>query len=90
MFGWYRPKSVSPSRKNYDKDQDNYKNYKVGYSIDKDASDRKRILDSVETKQLYTREESKAIEDKIDDIVKEAREGKFKKYTVDKAPLRYM
>lgn len=50
--------------------------------------ERHKILDSVDTKKLFGRDESAIIEWNIDNIVKEAKDGKFKRYTVDKAPLR--
>ena len=91
MFGWHRPRSVSPGKgKNYDGDNDAYKNYNIHYTIDKDASDRKRCMDSIETKLMFTKEEIEAIEDKLDDVVQQGRDGKYKKFTMDKAPLRFI
>ena len=49
---------------------------------------RKKVLDSVDTKQLFDETETAIIEWNIDNIVKDARAGKFKRFTVDKAPLR--
>ena len=56
--------------------------------VDRDNDERKKILDSVDTKTLFDKTESAIIEWNIDNIVKEAKEGKFKRYTVDRAPLR--
>ena len=56
---------------------------------DKEESDRKRILDSVDTKRLFDKTESAIIEWNIDNIVSEANRGKFRECTVDRAPLRY-
>ena len=56
--------------------------------VDRDGDDKKKILDSVDTKTLFDKTESAIIEWNIDNIVKEARDGKFKRYTVDRAPLR--
>ena len=50
--------------------------------------EREKILDSVDTKRLFGRTECDIIEWNIDNIVKQAKEGKYKRYTVDKAPLR--
>ena len=62
-------------------------NYKIAM-VDRDNDERKKILDSVDTKTLFDKTESAIIEWNIDNIVKEAKEGKFKRYTVDRAPLR--
>lgn len=56
--------------------------------VDRDGDENKKILDSVDTKTLFDKTESAIIEWNIDNIVQEAREGKFKRYTVDRAPLR--
>ena len=83
-------RSVSPSKKNYDKDQDNYKNYKIEYILDKDESDRKRVVDSVDIKSLFDEVEMENIEKEIDGIISDVRERKFKTYTVDRSRLRYL
>ena len=62
-------------------------NYKIAM-VDRDNDERKKILDSVDTKTLFDKTENAIIEWNIDNIVKEAKEGKFKRYTVDRAPLR--
>ena len=49
---------------------------------------RRKVLDSVDTRQLFDETETAIIEWNIDQIVKEARRGKYKRFTVDKAPLR--
>ena len=49
---------------------------------------RRKVLDSVDTRQLFDETETAIIEWNIDNIVKEARRGKYKRFTVDKAPLR--
>ena len=79
---------MSPSKKNYDKDQDNYKNYKIEYILDKDESDRKRVVDSVDIKSLFDEIEMGNIEKEIDGIIKDVRERKFKTHTVDRSRLR--
>ena len=89
MFGFYRPRSVSPSKKNYDKDNDNYKNYKVNYIIDKDESDKKRVLDSVDTLKFFDDIEMEKIETELDGVVDDARMKKFKPHTVETTRLRF-
>ena len=79
---------MSPSKKNYDKDNDNYKNYKVNYIIDKDESDKKRVLDSVDTLKFFDDIEMEKIETELDGIVDDARMRKFKKHTVETTRLR--
>ena len=49
---------------------------------------RRKVLDSVDTKQMFDETETAIIEWNIDNIVKDARLGKYKRFTVDKAPLR--
>ena len=49
---------------------------------------RRKVLDSVDTKQMFDETETAIIEWNIDNIVMEARLGKYKRFTVDKAPLR--
>ena len=49
---------------------------------------KRKVLDSVDTKQLFDETESAIIEWNIDNIVKEARRGTYRRFTVDKAPLR--
>ena len=84
----YSVRSVSPSTKNYDKDNDNYKNYKVNYIIDKDESDKKRVLDSVDTVKFFDDIEMEKIETELDGVVDDARMRKFKKHTVETTRLR--
>ena len=79
---------MSPSKKNYDKDQDNYKNYKVNYIIDKDESDKKRVLDSVDTVKFFDDIEMEKIETELDGVVDDARMRKFKSHTVETTRLR--
>ena len=79
---------MSPSKKNYDKDNDNYKNYKINYIIDKDESDKKRVLDSVDTVKFFDDIEMEKIETELDGIVDDARMRKFKKHTVETTRLR--
>ena len=79
---------MSPSKKNYDKDNDNYKNYKVGYIIDKDESDKKRVLDSVDTVKFFDDIEMEKIETELDGVVDDARMKKFKTHTVETTRLR--
>ena len=86
--GMYFFRSVSPSKKNYDKDQDNYKNYKVNYIIDKDESDKKRVLDSVDTIKFFDDIEMEKIETELDGVVDDARMKKFKSHTVETTRLR--
>ena len=81
-------RSVSPSKKNYDKDNDNYKNYKVNYIIDKDESDKKRVLDSVDTVKFFDDIEMEKIETELDGVVDDARMKKFKSHTVETTRLR--
>ena len=81
-------RSVSPSKKNYDKDNDNYKNYKVNYIIDKDESDKKRVLDSVDTVKFFDDIEMEKIETELDGVVDDARMKKFKPHTVETTRLR--
>ena len=83
-------RSVSPSKKNYDKDQDNYKNYKVNYIIDKDESDKKRVLDSVDTVKFFDDIEMEKIETELDGVVDDARMKKFKSHTVETTRLRLL
>ena len=47
-------------------------------------------MDSIETKLMFSKEEIEAIEDKLDDVVQQGRDGKYKKFTMDKAPLRFI
>ena len=56
--------------------------------METEKEERRKIFDSVDTKILFDKTESAIIEWNIDNIVKEARQGKFKRYTVDRAPLR--
>ena len=79
---------MSPSKKNYDKDNDNYKNYKVNYIIDKDESDKKRVLDSVDTVKFFDDIEMEKIETELDGMVDDARMRKFKRHTVETTRLR--
>ena len=53
-----------------------------------EASDKKRILESVETESLFDKTSASIIEWNIDNIVSEAKRDKFKPCTVDRAPLR--
>ena len=86
---WFPYRSVSPSKKNYDRDQDNYKNYKIEYILDKDESDRKRVVDSVDIKSLFDEIEMENIEKEINETINDCRERKFKRYTVDRTRLRF-
>ena len=80
---------MSPSKKNYDRDQDNYKNYKIEYILDKDESDRKRVVDSVDIKSLFDEIEMENIEKEINETINDCRGRKFKRYTVDRTRLRF-
>ena len=56
--------------------------------MEEEDSDRKKILESVDTERLFDKTSASIIEWNIDNIVSEARRGKFKTCTVDRAPLR--
>ena len=55
-----------------------------------DDHERKKILESVDTERLFDKTSASIIEWNIDNIVSEAKRGKFKMCTVDRAPLRYV
>ena len=50
--------------------------------------DEQRILASVTTRQLFDSDECRRIERKIEEMVREGKQGVYKKQTVDRAPLR--
>jgi len=50
--------------------------------------DEKKILASVTTRQLFDSEECRKIERKIEEMVRDGKQGMYKKQTVDRAPLR--
>ena len=56
--------------------------------MEEEESDRKKILASVDTERLFDKTSASIIEWNIDNIVSEAKRGKFKTCTVDRAPLR--
>ena len=53
-----------------------------------DDNESKKILESVDTERLFDKTSASIIEWNIDNIVAEAKRGKFKMCTVDRAPLR--
>ncbi|KFM68135.1 putative alpha-ketoglutarate-dependent dioxygenase ABH5, partial [Stegodyphus mimosarum] len=48
----------------------------------------RKLHEGIQQRRLFSDEESKAIEDKIDEVVAIGEKGLYKKYTVDRAPLR--
>ena len=53
-----------------------------------EGNERKKILESVDTERLFDKTSASIIEWNIDNVVSEAKKGKFKTCTVDRAPLR--
>ena len=51
--------------------------YKVSYIIDKDESDKKRVLNSVDTIKLFDEIELENIEKELDGVVDDARQEEY-------------
>ena len=51
--------------------------YKVSYIIDKDESDKKRVLNSVDTIKLFDEIELENIEKELDGVVDDARQDEY-------------
>ncbi|GFS77789.1 RNA demethylase ALKBH5 [Nephila pilipes] len=63
-------------RGHYDRETDNY------------LDTLRKLHEGIQQRRLFSDEESKEIENKIDEVVAIGEKGLYKKYTVDRAPLR--
>lgn len=73
-------------RKYRDSDDDDY-----GHSDDSAElreQEARRVKSSIQQKSIFSPEQCKLIEEKIDEVVAKAEAGLYRKHTVDRAPLR--
>ncbi|XP_022102383.1 RNA demethylase ALKBH5-like [Acanthaster planci] len=63
-------------------------NYEHRSSFEDDMEEVKKIHSGIKQYQLFSDAESKEIEKKIDEVVQNGLEGKYRLHTVDRAPLR--
>ncbi|XP_038068416.1 RNA demethylase ALKBH5-like [Patiria miniata] len=63
-------------------------NYERRSSFEDDMQEVKKIHSGIQQLQLFSDAESKEIEKKIDEVVKNGLQGKYRPHTVDRAPLR--
>lgn len=67
---------------------DSEDDYRSDDSIELREQEARRVKSSIQQKNIFTPEECKQIESKIDEVVANAEAGLYREHTVDRAPLR--
>lgn len=72
---------MEPSKKEEEEDEEEEEE-------EKDLNLAAKVRQGIDTAVLFTEEQCREIEQKIEEVVKMGEDGGFKPFTVDRAPLR--